>query len=130
MNRKPSPQELADYINEDQYGLPMVAAQPGVGADAYNAGPEFDQGGGPQVEEQTTLMHQCAATACRHNQTGRCALEAIEINDRGGCEQYEASADGHGPDDGSGRYDEAETDVTGGTVTPQQMQQRGQGRHW
>lgn len=130
MIRKPSPRELAEFVTEDQYGLPMVSSQPGVSPDAYNAGPEFDQGGPPAGDDQLTEMRQCAAVACRHNQAGRCVLDAIEINERGGCQQYEAGADGSAVDDAS-RYDETETDVTGGTITPyQQTQQGGHERHW
>lgn len=112
--RKPSPLELAAFITEDEYGLPMVTAQPGAGEQVSNVGPQFDQDGRQPTDDQVTQMQQCAASGCMHNEAGRCGLGSIDINEHGGCAQYEASADG--AQDDTGRYDEADTDVTGGVA--------------
>lgn len=124
---KPTPQQLADLINEDEYGLP-VFQPPGEQADAYNVGPEFDQGAGPEEPDQTTVMRTCAATSCVYNQAGLCELADIEINERGGCGQYEASAD-DSAEVGDSRYEEQEADVTGGNPQPTE-EPPGDDRHW
>lgn len=139
MTRKPTPREIAEMIREDQYGLPMLSQGPGEMSGPMNAGPQFDQGGGAGDnegrEDVPTQMNQCSATSCAHNQGGRCSLEAIEINERGGCEQFEAGADNAEAQDDDGRYAEDETDVTGGGNTPYPPRgagsnQPGSERHW
>lgn len=142
MTRKPTPAELADYITEDQYGLPMLSQEPGGMESGQNMGPMFDQGGDAgdnDGQDTETQVSQCAAITCSNNKGGRCGLEAVEINDRGGCEQFEAGADNvEGAEEDEGRYEEEETDVSGNSNTnasnlPQPggrgTNQDG-GRHW
>ncbi len=100
--RKPTPAQLADMIGEDQNGLPIDTNQTND-----NSGMDNNVSG-----ETTTTMQQCAAVSCAHNDAGGCVLDSIDINDRGGCEQYEACADDSVGDD-DGRYDEQETDISG-----------------
>lgn len=108
---KPTPSEIANMISENQYDLPMAADYDGP--DAGGAGPQFDQGNGMEQTGDGTQLQGCAATACIHNQSGSCGLEAVSINEHGGCEQYEASADGGQYEDDGGRYEEDETGITG-----------------
>lgn len=117
MNRKPTPQELADFISEDEHGLPVISnVGPGYGAPSVSSGPGFNNGGGQEdCGDCVTVMQQCAATGCAHNEAGRCALESIDINDTGGCAQYEACAHDDGGQGGDGsRYGEEPSDESGG----------------
>lgn len=129
---KPTPKQIADIMSEDEFGLPVISQQ-GVGQpghDGFNAGPEFDQGGGPAAQEHRTEMRSCAASGCSYNQDGYCTLEAIEINESGGCAQYEAAAPGSSGEDG-GRYDELDTDVSGGVGSePPAPRENTMTRHW
>lgn len=138
-NRKMTPLEISRYIMEDPHtspnmGVPAIVNQPGtMPGMGNNEAPGF--GDGTQMgQDPVTVMNSCGACCCTNNIEGYCKLETIEINDTGGCVQYEASAEDSsmGQD---GRYEEEHTDVSG---MPEQgagpqsnvESQDSQGRHW
>ncbi len=96
MNR-PTPDQLAQYISEDQYGLPdLTPTSPAISNPNDNS--EMP------VNFSRTEMQACSALSCIYNQSGKCKLRSISINEHGGCGEYEASA----ARDGEGRYQEFE----------------------
>lgn len=112
---KPTPQQIAAMINENEYGLPMVDGRIDQAAyGSFQGASSVDQSGFEDDGDSVTQMAGCAATSCIQNNGGRCGLGSIEINEFGGCEQYEASAGGHGNggqvDVDDGRYEEVEDD--------------------
>jgi hypothetical protein len=114
--RKPTPRELADLIDEDQWGQPNLMPVPVSPA----ISPDHHGSSGFQTEPNTidaehdieygTEMRQCAAGSCAHNESGRCCLRLITVNEHGGCADYEAMAD----DANDARYEEEDSDISGG----------------
>lgn len=139
-NRRLTPLEIAKLIDdplmEDPFAMPNHTGVPpemnqpglmdqsGLAGAGYNAGPEF--GDGVEQTNSHTCVGACGAMSCANNCNGMCSLESVEINDRGGCEQYEAGA-GDGMEDG--RYDEHDANITGGPPAPPGGQQSQQWDH-
>lgn len=127
MREKPTPDQIAAFISEHQYGMPDFGSpsgeMPGV------LPPEMisqAQSAEPQMG-YCTEMRSCAAVRCIHNKEGGfCSLDAIDVNEYGGCSQHEATAS---DDEDDGRYEEEQTDVTGGVIG-QQPQSPEEPRHW
>lgn len=140
--RRMTPLELARFIPEDPNdpimedphampsgsGLPAPIDEPGMMSQAgMNASPGF---GDEQVgQQQSTAVNSCMASSCAHNCNGMCGLDSVEINDRGGCDQYEAMADDNSTMS-DGRYDEQDSDASGGPPGPQQQSQRWDRNRW
>jgi hypothetical protein len=118
--KKPTPAEIGAMIVEDEFGLPIMAQSPVSPAIApqgsLSAFNDSQQGeGSAPYMSGCTKMRACMAESCVHNDNGHCRLDEIEVNQHGGCQQYEATAEG--ADAEQSRYDEIETsDPTGGSA--------------
>jgi len=128
--RKPTPAEIGSLITEDEFGLPIMAQSPvspalaPQGALSSFNDPQQTQGPTPYMSGQTA-MRACLAEGCIHNSNGHCGLDAIDVNQYGGCHQYEASADGAEPGSDQSRYEEVDTpDPTGGPAPLPGMPER------
>lgn len=140
--RRLTPLEIAKYIDdplsEDPFampnhsGVPSALNQPGMmdqtgmAGNGYNAGPEFGDGQ-EQPGDSHTCVGSCGATSCANNCNGMCSLESVTINDRGGCEEYEAIA-GDGME--NGRYGEQDANITGGPSGPPDQSQQSDHNRW
>ena len=96
-----TPSQIARMVTEDSYGLPLSMPESPVIAHAPLS--NFNDSG---EHAQNTMLRGCSAERCANNDGGKCNLEMVDINQYGGCTQYEAAAGGS--DDGQGRYEEDE----------------------
>jgi hypothetical protein len=94
MSRQSIPLVVADLMMEYEDG--MTAGITGLTGQET---PDLDMPGGHAVDDGVseapgTGMRACGAVNCAHNVEGqRCELDQIEINQHGGCSDYEAAAD-------------------------------------
>lgn len=132
--RKPTPQELAQYIDEDRYGLPLVFEERQIAEQRQTSQAEFTafaiapSPASPATDPASALasdpaaqhmgagtqMRTCGACNCMNNAEGNCRLDTIEINEHGGCAMFEAGEEM--ADDGP-RYQEEETNDGTGAPT-------------
>ena len=110
--RKPTPDQIAELMIEDEFGNPMMSQTPI--SPVVSAGPTTPFGRDPPrhndsmpLQQVMTEMRSCNATSCSNNDQGRCSLRSIGINEHGGCTEYEAAADYQ---QGDGRYEEQPAD--------------------
>src|SRR4051812_35777287 len=106
----PEPDDIANLLTEDGYApqpqafgtqIPSSPAEDGYGGSNPGDGERDGRRDGgrdddPRGGAHTTEMRTCAATGCHYNTNGGCSLPAIEINEHGGCDDYEACAGDEG----------------------------------
>jgi len=117
-----TPAEIAELISEDVSEAQPASGMGGVGSgtmplplvDVSGATPQFEQPG--DNDHFQTTMRACSAECCAYNIRGEhCELETIDIDDKGGCVQYQLAEDEY---DDTSRYQEEEVDVGDMTAQP------------
>ena len=93
---KSTQDRIADLLETFEMGA-ADTGEPADGAPMTMVGkpPTSDsQASGMEDNQVTTHINSCCATGCAHNINGeRCGLTKIEVNERGGCSNYEAETD-------------------------------------